>query len=379
MWGIEKMSLRRGNEFFKKGELELALHEYEKITIEHPLYEEVQFNIEYIRSIVGNKVNDKEVAKQQQQTNSKPAEISGEDNTNALSVSKVEPLLSIVMPVFNVAPYLDACLLSVRGQTYKNFELIVVDDASTDNAKEIIEMHAALDTRIRLISLPYNTLGGAGIPSNIGMNMAKGEYIGFVDSDDWVDMNAFGALIDAAVAHDADLVIADFCTFDESNREIKPAYDKDAWLNVPRNQPLTVKEYPQVLQFSPVPWRKLYKTSFVKQHQVFYPEGDFFFEDNPLHWQSVTNAKNIVVIDHLMSFHRMAREGQTMSSGAFRFSALFDHMNYIRMNIPKNDMNIQMLKTFIYKTRWIINRQKDEYVQNLFKKRLIVFFTLFTL
>lgn len=358
------MSLLLGNEYFKNGEYHLALAEYAKIDQSHPLYEEVQLNIDYIKSVA--LLEYKDVNKVIELNRNKVEVIS--KNENIIDIEN--PLISIIMPVYNVAPYLDACLLSIRGQTYTNFELIVIDDASTDNAKEIIKMHAAVDSRIQFISLPYNSLGGAGIPSNVGIKLAKGEYIGFVDSDDWVDRNSFKLLVEAAVKNKADLVISDFCTFDDNQREIKPAYDKDAWKDVPLNEVITVDKFPQLLEFSPVPWRKLYKADFVRKNEIYYPEGDFFFEDNPLHWKSVTTAKSIVVIDHLMSFHRMAREGQTMSSGAFKFSALFDHMNYIRMNMPKNELNIRMLKEFIYKSRWIINRQKGDYIQNLFKKRL---------
>ncbi|MCC9220766.1 glycosyltransferase family 2 protein [Escherichia coli] len=95
------------------------------------------------------------------------------------------------MPVFNVGPYLDASILSVLSQTLVDFELIIINDASTDDGKRIIEMYENIDSRIKFIDLRFNTLGGAGIPSNIGINAAKGKYIGFVDSDDWVSKDAF--------------------------------------------------------------------------------------------------------------------------------------------------------------------------------------------
>src|SRR5699024_7506178 len=114
------------------------------------------------------------------------------------------PTLSVVMPVFNVAPYLDAAIQSVLMQDYQDFELIIVDDASSDNGRKVIDMHAALDPRIRVIGLDHNTLGGAGIPSNLGIRAARGKYIGFVDSDDWVTKTGFTRMVQLAEEQDAE-------------------------------------------------------------------------------------------------------------------------------------------------------------------------------
>lgn len=194
------------------------------------------------------------------------------------------PLLSIVMPVFNVAPYLDTAIQSVLTQDFQDFELIVVDDASTDNGRRVLEMHQSLDNRIRLIGLDHNTLGGAGVPSNLGIRAARGKYIGFVDSDDWVTKGAFAKLVELAESHNADLVVGDFRTFDENERSVSDAYDAGRWRNIPLEQVISASTHPDLMRLSPVPWRKLYRRDFVQANQVLYPEGDYFYEDNPLHW-----------------------------------------------------------------------------------------------
>ncbi|WP_133966030.1 glycosyltransferase family 2 protein [Eubacterium limosum] len=101
------------------------------------------------------------------------------------------PLISIVIPVYNAAPYLVRCLDSVVEQTIENIEIIIVNDGSTDNSLEICEMYKEKDKRVVLINKQN---GGLSDARNVGINMAKGQYIGFVDSDDWIRKNMFERL-----------------------------------------------------------------------------------------------------------------------------------------------------------------------------------------
>ena len=289
--------------------------------------------------------------------------------------SKKDPLVSIVMPVFNVGPYLDACFISVLSQPYKNFELIVIDDASTDNGRAIIDMYSRLDTRIKVVHLEYNTLGGAGIPSNIGINMANGKYLAFVDSDDWVSPGALGDLMSTAEQFDADVVIGDFFLFQEDTREVKPAYDKAAWARLPRNEIISADAHPDLFRLSPVPWRKLYKTEFLRKNAIHYPEGDYFYEDNPLHWRVLANASRVVLVDTPISYHRMARPGQTMSASSYKLAAMCSHINTIGnyLHVPSLITKQNMIDEFYdycYRSIWVASDQSDGAVKSIIEKRL---------
>ncbi|XP_058809770.1 uncharacterized glycosyltransferase RBE_0706-like [Phymastichus coffea] len=210
-----------------------------------------------------------------------------------------QPLVSVVMPVFNVAPYLDASIMSVLNQSYENIELIIVNDASTDNSINIIRMYEDQDDRIKVINLEFNTLGGAGIPSNVGIDAALGEYIAFADSDDILDRLAIEKMVETALAQSAEIAF----------------------------NPVDV---PGVFDVSPVPWRKLYKQSFLNEHNIRYPEGDYFYEDNPLHWMVLSQASSVVMLDYVVALHRMERVGQTMGSDNYKMSAMFCHMNTVK-------------------------------------------------
>lgn len=285
------------------------------------------------------------------------------------------PVLSIVMPVFNVAPFLDASIRSVLTQDFTDFELIIIDDASTDGGRQIIEMHAALDPRIRVISLDHNTLGGAGIPSNIGILASRGKYVAFVDSDDWVTQSAMGKMIQLAEAENAELVIGDFRTFDEATRVVSEAYDGAAWGSIPLGEVISAQSHPGLLRLSPVPWRKLYRRDFVESSSAFYPEGDFFYEDNPLHWRVLSRAQRIVACDEVVSYHRMAREGQTMGAHPYKLGAIVTHANTILNSLADtpDEGRVTLFEEFIdyvSRQRWVVRKQTQSSVAEILKTRL---------
>ncbi|SDT47346.1 glycosyltransferase [Microlunatus soli] len=239
------------------------------------------------------------------------------------------PELSVIMPVYNVGPYLDTAIRSVLTQEFEDLELIIIDDASSDNSRQIIAMHRELDPRIRVIELDHNTLGGAGIPSNIGIRAARGNYIAFVDSDDWVSRTGINRLLTLARQHDAELVIGDFRLFDDGDRQVTAPLDNAAWLDIPDEEVINAANHPSLLRLSPVPWRKLYRRDFVTAHQVRFPEGDFFYEDNALHWLVLSRAQRVVASSEVIAYHRMGREGQTMAADTYKLAAIASHANTI--------------------------------------------------
>ena len=112
-------------------------------------------------------------------------------------------LISVIIPVYNVEKYLTYCLESVIGQTYKNLQIILVDDGSTDSSGKILDAYAAKDSRVRVI---HKKNSGYGHSMNIGFAEATGEYIGIVESDDYAELNMFETLYE--VAHKNKLDVA---------------------------------------------------------------------------------------------------------------------------------------------------------------------------
>ena len=115
-------------------------------------------------------------------------------------------MISIIVPVFQVEPYLDRCVASIVGQTYRNLEIILVDDASPDACPEMCDRWAGRDSRIRVLHVPH---GGLSCARNAGLDAARGEFIVFVDSDDFIAPDMCERLLCAQAATGADIVFCD--------------------------------------------------------------------------------------------------------------------------------------------------------------------------
>lgn len=118
-------------------------------------------------------------------------------------------MISVIVPVYNVEKYLPACLDSICHQTLKELEIILVDDGSTDNSGRIAEQYALQDKRIRVV---HQRNGNPGATRNVGLELATGEYIGFVDSDDWIEPEMFSSLYAKAETDNLDIVVTGVTT-----------------------------------------------------------------------------------------------------------------------------------------------------------------------
>ena len=130
------------------------------------------------------------------------------------------PLISIIVPIYNVERYISLCLDSLRAQTFSNIEIICVVDGSLDRSESIARMHQALDDRIRVV---VKDNGGLSSARNEGIRVAKGEYLLFVDSDDYLDRNACSVILESFREHDAEVV-----TF---GAQCVPLFDGNSWLS----------------------------------------------------------------------------------------------------------------------------------------------------
>lgn len=114
-----------------------------------------------------------------------------------------EPLISVIVPVYKVEPYIHKCVDSIIGQTYRNLEIILVDDGSPDNCPAICDEYAAVDSRIKVIHKPN---GGQSSARNMALDICAGDYIAFVDSDDWLEINAYSEIMDFMISENLDVV-----------------------------------------------------------------------------------------------------------------------------------------------------------------------------
>ena len=126
-------------------------------------------------------------------------------------VNSYQPLLSVIIPVYGVEQYIAECLDSVIAQTYKNLEIIVINDGTKDKSAEIAKEYAQKDSRIKVYDFEN---GGLSVARNRGVSLAKGDYIAFLDSDDWIAHNMYEVLLEQILSNNVDMVKCGFCETD---------------------------------------------------------------------------------------------------------------------------------------------------------------------
>lgn len=195
------------------------------------------------------------------------------------------PKVSVIIPVFNTEKYLRKCLNSVCNQTLQDIEIICINDCSTDGSLEILREYAGKDIRIKLIELFEN--GGAAKARNIGIDIAHGEYIGFVDSDDFVDLDFYEKLYKKAVETGADAVKGKLYLYDINTNKVY----LEAWIDI--NDSVKKNKANFYFTFTTA----IYKSSLIKEYNIRFLEGLIHFEDPYFTIMAAIHYNKLEVID----------------------------------------------------------------------------------
>lgn len=215
------------------------------------------------------------------------------------------PLVSVIVPVYNVEQYLDECLNSIRQQTYKNLEIIVIEDCSTDDSLNILTKHLE-DDRVKLIKHKKNS--GLSAARNTGIDAAQGEFLIFVDSDDLVHVSLIELCVKYAIVNDADLITYDFKAF-EDGIELSLQLDLS---DVNHSKVLEQREaYFDQQHFA---WLKFIKANLVKSKKLYFPMG-LYYEDWPFHWELGLVANKKYHISAELLLYRQRKTSITGSLG----------------------------------------------------------------
>ncbi|MBA2528406.1 MAG: CDP-glycerol glycerophosphotransferase family protein [Euzebyales bacterium] len=223
------------------------------------------------------------------------------------------PELSIVVPVYNVAPYADQCFESILGQAFTDFELIVVDDASTDGSTVIVDDLGRRDERVSVIKLEDNR--GLGNARNVGLQAAGGDYVMFVDSDDWLEADALQAILQRARATNPDVLIYDYARTSARGRvRIRKSNVRHELFAAAGQDVFTVREHPELLSLLTVAWNKLYRRAFIDQLGLRFPAG--YYEDIPWTLPALLAAERITLLDEICYFYRQRRHGNILGTSS---------------------------------------------------------------
>jgi glycosyltransferase involved in cell wall biosynthesis len=216
-------------------------------------------------------------------------------------------LLSVVLPTYNVAQYIEQAIDSVLAQSYSKLELIIIDDNSQDRTVHILREYAAKDNRIRLIENKTNI--GPGASRNLGLQYANGEYLTFMDHDDWQDLDRYEKMISKMENDNADACFSYAFEYDEATNQSNPLkyprFDSDLVdLNLGDNR--------KNIRFSFFPpWVKILRTQLVKRYNIKFAERGVKFDDVLFHSILIYYLDKISIYNTPAYFHRF--HGQSIS------------------------------------------------------------------
>ena len=215
----------------------------------------------------------------------------------------VRPAVSIVIPCYNVEAYLPEVLDSVLGQTLENIEAICVNDGSTDGTLDVIKSYAARDSRIVIIDKPN---GGYGHSMNKGMDMATGEYIGIVESDDYILPTMYEKLYAAAEENNVDFVRSDFTKFKTgANGERVFWEEKLTPHSEYYNTVMNPADNLDVFNMQMLNWTGIYRTDFIREHNIRHHESPgASYQDNGFWFQTFCWAKRIYAVPEAFYCYR---------------------------------------------------------------------------
>ena len=292
--------------------------------------------------------------------------------------------VSIIIPVYNVEQYLRQCLDSVCNQTFKNIEIIVINDCSPDNSLQIIKEYQQKDDRIVLVDLKENV--GLGFARNEGMKVAKGKYITFVDSDDWVTKDYVEVLYNTIEKYYYDVISSDFYEYDNVTQKISKSKHPKDFYNISISttdikQKLLCKEHIHYV-------RKIYRLKFLKDNNILFKLNKL--EDTSFTWECILKTNKFMFIDNKIYYYRVNRSGSIIAD---KNSETLNNMNVclsLKQLILGNDnykkyfdsvLNLFIMNRFIY-SAWenpsSFNKLYPEFKKKYFNDTKIEFYHLNT-
>ncbi len=230
--------------------------------------------------------------------------------------------ISIIVPVYNTSEYLKECLNSLVDQTIQDYEVIVIDDGSTDDSLKIIKEYYEHYPKI----IKYKSIKNSGVSHarNVGLSMAKGEYVGFVDSDDYIDKDMYLKLYNKAKEEKAEIALCGY--YKLKNKKLEPAKIKEN-----KEFENSVKNNPKILKYSsPFAAVHLFKKKLIDNNKIIF-EDYKIFEDLLFTYKAYKHANKIVKVFEPLYYYRIRDNGSSATQGFSKnYTQLFTIMNELK-------------------------------------------------
>lgn len=294
------------------------------------------------------------------------------------------PLISVLVPVYNIERYIGLCLESIICQTYTNLEIIVVDDGSTDRSGDICDLYAKKDNRIKVI---HKHNGGLVSARKVAMKVATGDYIGYVDGDDWIGEGFYASLFSAMKQTDSDIVIAGF------SRELfgKTARITNALPSGIYEGAILENLYSSMIScgdffrhgITTYLWNKLFKREVIKESQLSVDDRISIGEDGAAVYPAFLNANRVCILDNCAYHYRQREDSMLKKNSSFfteaeKLSVLYEYlMKAFEKSLDKFGLQKQiqeyLLSTFIIRSGGILNNSVYiPFSKNINKKNIVV-------
>ena len=287
------------------------------------------------------------------------------------------PLVSIVVPVYNVENYIKECVYSLVNQTLREIEIILVDDGSTDNSAQLCDMYADQYANVKVIHKPN---GGLGSARNAGMNVCKGTYIGFVDPDDYVSKDMFQILLKLVLEYNADCAFCELIrfwgkkrvVFDKKKTSIKVYSDKEILDSYLLDRIGCEPFEKQDCTYGASVNVGIFKNSIIKSHNIlFESERRFIAEDMLFDIEYISKCHRIVHTDDVLYYYRFNPNSLTTRYVADRFekNVIFCHEMDYRLNNIYSDKKyrIRIDRYFLKITRIALIEEANHIKTNKWK------------
>ncbi|MEG0504949.1 MAG: glycosyltransferase [Raoultibacter sp.] len=210
---------------------------------------------------------------------------------------ETQPLISVIVPIFNADDYLQQCLDSIENQTYRNLEIICLNDGSTDDSLNIMQTHAVSDSRIKIVDKQNQ---GYGATCNRGVDEARGSWISIIEPDDWIELNMYATMVSTveSLSKTLDVIKTPYWRIwmpdTPEQRKLNCSYRNRI---KPPAQPFTIKDAAHLLTHHPSIWSAIYRTDFLKQYNIRFKEiPGAGWADNPFLVETLCQAKAIAYV-----------------------------------------------------------------------------------
>lgn len=225
----------------------------------------------------------------------------------------LQPLVSIIIPIYNLADYLPKCLDSVHGQSYENIQVLLVNDGSTDASLAVCQEYVRLDSRFQLIDKPNS---GVSDSRNQALDRAEGKYIQFLDGDDWLAPDATETLVHTAESTGADLVLAHF--YRVADERMAPRG------HIKKEQVFTRQEFAEEMMKAPanyyygVLWNKLYRRSIIEANRLRFDSQVNWCEDFLFNLEYIERVRLVAAVPRPIYYYRKRENSLVTSQASLR-------------------------------------------------------------